>query len=95
MLGKVLMNLIQIWTMMTRMVLPTNIAGEPILLLLLSASTRIFFGSRSLVIIIRVILFVFLLSSRFLRILQLCVLRQIHLKGLNGNLSSLTSGWSI
>jgi hypothetical protein len=54
------------------MVFPTNIARKPIIFLLFSASPSIVLGLRSSTLIVIIILLIFLLPSRLLRILQLC-----------------------
>jgi len=70
-LGKVPMNLIHLWTLVRRMVLPTYPTIKPILLLLLTASTRSVLGLKSPMLIIRIIFLVFILPSRFMGIILL------------------------
>jgi hypothetical protein len=83
-----LMSFIHLWTLMSRMVFPKNIARKHIVFLLLSSSTKIFLGWRSSMIIIRILL----LPSRLLRILWLRGMHQIHLRVMRGVLSSLSNG---
>jgi hypothetical protein len=60
-LGKVVMNLIHLGTLVSRMVFPTNLAGKPILFLLFHASPSIFLGLRGSTFIVRIFIFHFCL----------------------------------